>query len=321
MSSHGRAKNKNLISLASALVLGSTLPARAQNEIDAPHADPGKNCLGESRGKKILGETLVGLVNPLGSEHQLTFGYCSPLITESGLLFDYTNFQVGLFNYLAPVYMHQGAFVSIAPLSVLELRAEAAGVAMWPFPFDAAGYYPLSGYGAKFDRVALPRTSAGTAGGFTAALAANFRVQFELFRHVSLVALNSFSEEYWFIGTAGYYYNLRRDLVLARSDVLMKETAALLLQIELPEGWALRVGATDDLTFVHRSGYKANVVAGLAMLLLKNWRGSGNEVGLFVRSGGYTHHAFRTGFQGLAGLYGTFEVLRPNGAARLPPPP
>ena len=152
------------LSLAAALLLAAVPDARATDDLLATpgsQASAGKHCFGDARPKWLAATTLVGQVNPLGVELQLQAGRCLPLITSPGELFDYTNFQYGLAAYVSPVYAMPGAFVSIAPLSVLELRAEAEYVQEWTIGLDASGYFPLTGYDAPLKT--LPAASARAA--------------------------------------------------------------------------------------------------------------------------------------------------------------
>src|SRR5689334_22412480 len=70
-----------------------------------------EQCLGTGRTQNILDVTLLGVANPVGLEHQVRFSVCVPLIRRPGLLFDYTQVEVGLYQYLSPVCVIHGAFV------------------------------------------------------------------------------------------------------------------------------------------------------------------------------------------------------------------
>jgi len=302
-----RTGNIALVVTALAVVTG----ARAESPTSAPApSSSGRNCFGEGRARLLATETLIVQTNPLGGENQLALGVCSPLIRSPGMLFDYTNLQAGLFNYLAPVYLHQGLYASVAPLSVLEIRAEFAGVAYWPLPIlDSAGYFALRDYRVRFDDAELPASRAGFSSGANANLIATLQGQVELTKFLNLSAVDSFGWEYWWMTGAPYYYNVRRDLVLAASDSLLKNMALLLVELVAWHDVALRVGVTDDLSYVPQSGYLANILAALVSVDVKHWPLPGAELQPFLRAGVYTHHRFRSGPQILGGVSFSFDVM------------
>lgn len=295
-----------LLPLAS-LVL-ATVGRASGAEPDRPHeAAGGRHCMGEARSKLLLSNGLYAQTNPLGLQDQLEYAGCLPLVRRPGPLFAYTNLQAGLVVNATPVYVTPGAFVSAAPLSVLELRAEAAAVRAWSIGSDGSGYFPRSGPDEQFQR--LPGALARSAKGATATLTATLRARFELLRSWSIVAVDSYAHAYWRLGDAPWYYNPRHDLVMARRDWVGRNTAALLLERELSERLTVRAGATDELTWLPRSGYRANILAGLFSAQLSRWPGAWGETQAFVRIGAYTEHAFRTGqLQTLAGIAVTFDV-------------
>lgn len=295
------------------------LPASAQSpSLPAPTRRPGKNCLEEGRPKLLMDQFIAGSINRLGIEQQLYFSICTPLIRRPGVLFDYTFFEAGLLNYLSPVYDYQGAYVGISPLSILKLRAEVSGVFIWPLPvFDSAGYFPVPGYDADFSTRTLTRDVAGSAGGLNVVLSATLQAKAPLTPRLSIVGAGVLLFDYHLVGDQPFFYNSRRDVVQARSDWVMVFTSVLLLQIELTQNLALRVGASDELTYVPASGYTGNLAAGLVTLLARRGLGPSSRVyniQPFVRLGAHTHHAFRradyAGFTGALGISLTYELHR-----------
>jgi len=267
-----------------------------------------EHCLGTAQRQWVIDETLIGVVNPEGFEHQLRVALCLPLITRPGLLFDYTHFEVGLTDYLGPVYNHLGVYTSVDPLSFLQLRADAQGVVYWPLHFvDGAGYFALPGYTSRYADDRLPDRAARSAVGFNATLSATLRGAVDLTARVGLLVTSYFAGDFWYVGDSPYYVNLRRDVVLARSDWLLKSTTHLLVDVRLREGLGLHVGVTDDLTYVPRSGYLGNLIGGWVSLPIRR-RARLREVEPFVRVGGYTHHAFRTTIDGGLQLFGGLSV-------------
>jgi len=267
----------------------------------APH-----HCLDEPGKKLILDENLIGVANPDGAENQLKLSMCWPLVEQPGLLFDYTNVEAGLYNYLSPIYVQQGAFVAATPLSVIQLRLEAAVVQYWTLPLDGAGYYSVDSYAADYRDSALPASRASAATGAEAGASVTLQGQIELGSRTSLAATATLNPEYWSIGSGAFWVNQRRDVILARSDWLLKSTSSILLVLERGRATA-RVGAFDDLTLVPRADYVANIVGGVAMVDFRHATASLHELSAFVRIGGYTQHAFREGVTALFGVSGVWE--------------
>lgn len=286
-------------SLAAALVLAATA-ARAGDET-------GKHCFGEARPKWLAATTLVGQVNPLGLELQLQAGRCHPLVTVPGPLFDYTNLQYGVAAYLSPVYAMPGAFVSIAPLSVLELRAEVEHVEEWTIGMDGSGYFPLDRYDAPVQT--LPAANARAARGDTVNFTATLQAELPLAAGWSLLAVDSASWQHWRLGDAPFYYHVRYDLVLGRRDWLLKNTALVLLNHDLSDRFKVRLGVTEDDTWVRGSGYHQSLLGLLATGVISRWPSSRSELQPFLRIGGYTAHEQRQGeLQLLAGVSVAFEL-------------
>jgi hypothetical protein len=267
------------------------------------------HCLGEPGKRLILDETLVGVVNPLGVENQLKASACWPLVERPGLLFDYTNVELGLYDNLSPIYVQQGAFVSVTPLSPLVVRVEAAGVQYWPLPLSGAGYFGVADYRADYREAALPASRARAATGAELGASATLQGAIEVSRRVSIVVTSAFAAEYWVLGSAAFYVNMRRDAILARADLLAKNTALALVQITRGKA-IMRAGIVDDLTAVPAAGYVANVVGGTAMIDFRHLRPALHELSAFVRVGAYTSHAFRTGVNVFFGVSAVWERVR-----------
>jgi hypothetical protein len=281
--------------------------ARAGDDSPGQPAPAGHHCFGEPRARWLADVTLAGALNPRGLELQLQLGRCQPLVTQPGLLWDYTNVQSGLTGYLSPTYAMPGAFLSIRPLSLLELRAEAELIQMWRIGLDGAGYFPLSGY--RDDWSTLPASRARPAQGYTASLTANLQAELPLADGWSLLAADSASWQRWQLGGAGHYYNVRLDLPMARREWLLRNTAVMLVNRQLTGRVRLRFGITDDLTWVEGSGYRQEVLAGLLTAVIARWPGATGETQPFIRLGGYTAHAYRRGeLQLVAGVSTTFDL-------------
>ncbi len=273
----------------------------------------GKNCMGEGRAKWLLSEAVIGQMNPIGGENQLQVSQCEPLIRRPGVLFDLTNVQVGLVSNTAPVYTNTGVFASLMPLSVLELRAEATWVGYWPIGLDAASYYPLASHEAPFE--ILPADEGVSADGVNANLGAKLQFELPLATGVTLAAVDSMTAEYWAVGQGAYYYNVRRDVVTARSDWIVKNSAMLLVGYQATPRWLLRAGLYDDLTYVPASGYTANVLSLLLTAVVDRWPTDDAQTQPFLSVGAYTHHAFRTGLMLVGGLCFSFDLTGRGRAA------
>lgn len=265
-------------------------PAPAAAPAASVPASTGKHCLDEPYTRFTISHTLAGQINPLGSEQHLIASLCVPLIKTPGILFDYTHFEVGLSNYLSPSYDHQGGFISIAPLSFLKLRVEAAGLYIWTIPVDGAGYFSFPGYNADFSEDTRPASRAGTAGGAVVGLSATLQGAAPLPKDLKILFTDTFLAEYWVVGDKDFYYNLRRDAILAQTDWVARNSGAVLLEVPISSNVSLRAGFTDETTFVPRSGFVNNIAAGIATLLVHRIGSVIRNFQPFVRAGVYTHH-------------------------------
>lgn len=295
--------------LALAFLVAALEAGSAFGDEPAATASAGRNCLGEPRTRMLLVEGLYGMTAPLGVENQLQAGVCTPLVRKPGELFDYSNAQAGALLYLSPVYAMPGAFASVAPLSILELRVDAQGVFVWPIGMDAAGYFPLPGPGAPID--VLPAAQAESASGVAVTFTGTLQAEVEIARGWTLAAVDSLAYGWWRLGNAAYYYNPRFDLDMARTDEVGRNTAALVTGHPIGPSVKLQAGITDELTWVASAGSRQNVLAGLVAVVFSRWPGPRSETQAFLRVGAYTDHPFRTGeLQILGGVSATFDVGR-----------
>lgn len=273
----------------------------------------GKYCLDQPEAKILLSHTLGFQINPLGVENQLALSLCMPFTRTPGVLFDFTNVEVGLVNYLSPIYDHQGAFISITPLSFLKLRVEVAGLGIWPIPLDGSGYNGFTGYDDDFSEDVRRQREGGSTTGTVVELSATLQGKVPLPGGKSVLFTDTFIGGLWTVGDAPFYYNSRRDVLLSRSDWVLKNTGALLVEIPLSDNISVRVGAMDDLNYVPRSGYLTNIVAGITTLLVKRAGPVLRNLQPFVRVGGFTSHAsstkFREGEVNVLGGINTFYDL------------
>jgi hypothetical protein len=283
-------------------------PCRAQSqephdgqpaETPAPR-ETGVNCYGEPRAAWVVREFFVGLTNPLGAENQLQASRCWPLVTDRGALFDLTNVETGAMLYLSPSYMHQGLFASIAPLSVLIFRLEVAGIYVWPLPLAGASYFTLDGYDASFvsDGIthevdAPPDDAGGLNVSFLTTVQAAVTLTTLRAGRLELMVTDTLGLEYWLMGRGDYYYNIRKDAILARSDLVLTNSGAVILSIPLRPGLAMRVGATDMLLYGIGSGrVDSNQVGGVVTFFIER-AGDVRGIQPFIQVLGYTNHESR----------------------------
>lgn len=304
------------------LVVSAALLASPGRSLGARSELSGKHCLGEERTKLLLNHTLAGVINPLGLENQLRLSVCLPLIRKPGVLFDFTNLEIGVANYISPTHVHVGPFLNLTPLSFLVLRAEVTGLFIWPIPLPGAGYIPLPA-DAQFTPETLeppPGPSQGRrAYGVRTFLGATLQGQVPLGKRLSLAVLNAFGSEYWRVNPVDsamsgsdnpLFYLARRDVVIHHDgDWVLANTAVALLMLDIKDNYVLRLGATDDLVAVPATGYVGNIVAGIAAIMVKRVSTLARNLQFFVRAGGYTNHAYRSGMTLAAGLDVYYELL------------
>lgn len=257
-------------------------------------------CLGTGGSLLILDETFVVSLAPDGFENQLKASLCKPLIQRPGILFDYSSWDIGAFNYLSPIYDQQGVTVGIMPLSFLELRVDASALAIWSLPLEGAGYFDFPDYTTRFTEKEMPATRARSAWGANVTFSARLQAEVPVFND-HLVVTNTVQLDHWYVGDASHYYNARRDVVLARSDWLVKNIAILVFKVRASSTVALQFGVQNDLTWVPASGYVGNILGAFLSVPIRR-QGRLRDLEPFVRFGAYTHHAYRSGFQLFGGL-------------------
>lgn len=262
-----------------------------------PHA--AARCVSQSEPRWVAHQGLVLLLNPMGAEHNLRVGLCVPLYETPEAAFSLNHVEVGVTSYVSPIYATGGGYAQIAPATFFFLRAELSGIGVWPLPIDGAGYFPLPGYAARWGSEDLPANAAQTASGWTARLFSVFRGRVDLAaigaRAVYLAALDALYADYAEIGSAPFYAMIRHDVAAARADWVVANEGVLVVGIPIPDGPDLRIGAYSALRSVPAAGYVGHQVGGIVMLAWDRPLPGIDEISLFIRLGGYTNHAFRTG--------------------------
>jgi hypothetical protein len=240
----------------------------------------------------VVHQRLVGLLNPFGVEHMIGAGVRTPLGDPNELLFTGAHLDAGVINYTSPVYSTTGGYLELSPLAFLVLRAELAGIVLWPIGMDGGGYYALDRYAAATDQLSAEDASFGS--GFTAQLGATLQGAVPI-GPTRLIGVSQLAAEYFSMGQGEYWWHPRYDIVLARSDWTLGLSSMLLLEVPLDTGVLLRVGGYDDLRCVPGSDYLANQTGGIAALSIENPSAEVAEVMPFVRAGAFTDHPAREG--------------------------
>lgn len=311
-SASGRTRRRLVGALSiSALSAAAPRTSAANEGTDAPEAEA-RHCLHDARSKWVLHSLLAGQVNATGAELSARLGLCVPLFTRPSVLFARTHVEVGLVEYLSPAYGQLGGYAQVTPLSFLKLRSELSGLAYWPFPFPRAGYFGLESYEADFGSEALPKEEARGALGWNLNLIGILQLRLPLGGRVSAVVYSMWTAEHWNVGSAPFYFNVRRDLPLARRDWVLTTESVVAAEIEVTPSWSLRPGVFDSWRAVPASGYAANEVGLFAGAHFPRpaWLpGSVHDFQPFVRVGVYTAHRFRTGtLSALAGIMTSYDL-------------
>lgn len=276
----------HLEAIAALLFLTSlALPATAAAQEDEA-ASP-------SAVRVVAHQQLIALLNPMGVEHRFDLGVRTAIGDQSDMLFDGAHFEAGAQTALSPVYAIGGGYVELAPFSFLVLRGEVSGATVWPIGMSGAGYYGLSAYGDDVRPQSLPASDAGQADGWLATGSVTLQAAVDLDRGARILVASELGFTYAVLGDDPFYYSMKHDLVLAREDFLLTNSAFIGLELRVAEDLVVRLGAYDDLRHVPASGYLGHQVGGIVMVGWDHLAPSVSSLTLFVRGGGYTHHVTR----------------------------
>ncbi|MBX3269585.1 MAG: hypothetical protein KF729_04960 [Sandaracinaceae bacterium] len=243
----------------------------------------------------VAHQRLIALLNPMGAEHRFDLSVRAPLGDQRDLFFDGAHLQGGATSFVSPVYAIGGGFVELAPFSFLVLRGEVMGAGVWPIGMNAAGHYGLTSYDDDVRGEALPGAQGGSARGLFAGGSVTLQGAIGLGDGVRLLFASELGLTYVALGDAPYYYSMKHDLVLAREDLVLTNSAFLGLEVRCASDLLLRVGAYDDVRHVPASGYVGHQLGPIAMLSWERIDPALSGLTIFVRGGGYTHHVFRAG--------------------------
>lgn len=261
----------------------------------------GTHCYGEDRNVWVFREMLGLMSNSSGIENRMHAGACTPLIMRPGMLFDMTNMEAGVFNLLSPSYIHQGFYASIVPLSFLVLEVKMSGAYVWTTGLSGTGHNSRVSYAHSFPSNGFSHEIEGdptTTTGFRAAWYATFRASYAIahIRHgdIEIIGLDSLGGEYWLMGNDPYYYNLRTETIMARSDFVLSNDFALLVSIPITENISMMTGVLDSLIYLPRANrVDHNMVAGIVSVTLAQLGQRVRGLRAFIIAGGYTNHESR----------------------------
>jgi hypothetical protein len=289
------------LGLASLTALDATT-ARAEDasftdaSVSADASEAAPSAAPEHSSVHVVGhERVAALLNPMGAEHRLDLSVRGEVGDQDDLFFDGAHWQLGATSFVSPVYAIGGGFLELAPFSFLVLKGEVMGMTVWPIGMDGAGHYAVSGYGADVHSANLPADAAGSASGFTAGGNGTLQGAIDLDAHVRIIAADEVGLYYVRLGTAPHYTSMRYDVVLAREDLVLTNDALVAVEVRAASDLVVRAGAYSDLRHVPASGYVGHQVGPIVMLEWSGVAPSIEHLTVWVRGGGYTHHAIREG--------------------------
>jgi hypothetical protein len=259
--------------------------ARAESHACAGHPRP------RWVAQTVLGVSLV----PTGVEIQARGGVCVPLRPSGGEWVDTAAVEVGAVTYVSPVYAYGGGYVQVTPLDVLQLRIEVMGLGYWPLPLDGAGYYSLLSPGAARGPRDLPGTQGRSATGYAIRASATLQGRLVLGGGLAFLAWNTVVAERVSLGPGPYWVNLTIDHTVRASELVLGDDLVLLLEVAVPGGTYLRMGASDAMRAVTGTGAIGNSLGGA---FIAGWPRPIPEIAwmeIGLRAGAYTHHPIRTG--------------------------
>jgi hypothetical protein len=174
---------------------------------------------------------------------------------------------------------------------------------IWPLGLEGAGYYPMPSYAATFENEDVPAAAGQAAGGWNVRLISVLRGVLSL-GPITLSAYETFFADWQEVGWSDFYLNVRHDLVSARADWVLGNEASLLVGLPVEGGPEIRIGAYDALRFAPGNpgtGHLVHQLGGIVMLVWERPLPGIDALSIFVRLGGYTHHAIRTDEAGTLG--------------------
>lgn len=263
-------------------------------ETDPPRQVTGRNCLGEPKPKLSLSSLFGIKYGDWGLEHQLRIGACIPLFKTMGPLFNLSSVEAGFVMHTTPIYLMPGAYLTVAPLSILKLQVEAAPILYWPIGVSAAGYYPIDGYSSDYSKASLPAEDGATATGWYVRFGPTLQLAVPV-GPIKIILVDVLRFEHFQIGPADFYFHNRNDLPAARKEWFVDNLAILMAEFRLHPNVALRVGANDQIVSNFGGKNISNAVRGVAMLNLAKLGHQVRDFTIILAAGGRTHHPVRQG--------------------------
>lgn len=196
--------------------------------------------------KRRLDESLGLSVNQLGLQHVLHLRWVWSLTASKNPLLGNAHVSAGLSHYITPSYTRLGAWVELAPLSILDLRAGAEpGVYFGSF----GSLMSFDGYADPFDNAAREARKDEARSGTGSRLYLSPTLKTKL---GPLVATSSANLEWWRSNAAGplYYEPARDSLLNAGGGRVLNTATALLRQHDLAGRGKFSYGLGHYLTYV-----------------------------------------------------------------------
>jgi hypothetical protein len=232
-------------------------------------------------------------VNPLGLQNGADVLWRWSLSKSSHPLRSDAHLTLGLASRLSPAYERLGAFIEIAPLSVLDVRVGLEPVFYFGTFNSMLGF---SGYEARFDDAARDalraqgRATAGLAGRAYLAPTAKIKVG-------RLIARTHAELEWWKARQPGapFFYEPTRDTLLdARGDAMMTAETLVVYELSRRPGRKVLAGPVHTLTRVYHAAPNQKQDLGLMAIVGLGRSGLGmTEPTLFAKVFWYLEDPYR----------------------------
>jgi hypothetical protein len=243
--------------------------------------------------RREIRETIGAAVNPLGLQNGADVLWRWPLSKSSRAIRSDAHLTLGLSSRLSPAYQRVGAFVEIAPLSVLDVRVGIEPVFYFG-TFNSMLGFP--GYDARFDDDARRelrdqgRAMSGLAGRAYVAPTAKIKVG-------RLLARTHAEFEWWKARQPGapFFYEPTRDTLLdARGDAMMTAETLAVYELSRRPGQKVLAGPVHTLTRVFRASANQKQDLGLLTIVGLGRRRLGvTEPTLFAKVSYYFEDPYR----------------------------
>ena len=230
-------------------------------EPEAAHRTSGPpHCHGQHQGAWTFEDTIVTRTNNFGFANGIRVSRCWPLFTDrdrEGIMFALSNVEIGLVNWLAPVFLHLGGFASITPISLLTFGVEVTGYYWWPSTLTSTGHIAMEDYDDRFTSSGIlqnvPEEALEDAFGLNVVMSTTLRGRVRIgdisTGTVHFILANTLNFEYWRQGTDDYYWSLRADAIFAKSDWALTNRAVALFNLPVSPIHSLRIGLYDELLY------------------------------------------------------------------------